>query len=502
MADYGQDQDWTEAQRLLEQAGKVRTEPAAQTPNMPSTWQQSLDMINKYHQGQSQTPQRPEPTPEAAPERDDSKTYWAMALSLLGNNGRDLGNIMQSSADNYNRRLSAWEQRNSPDAKLDRSLKVAQLNRADRDAANEPLDEALKIAPSLQTDRASQIQQDQFSKTQQAQALYHQADTIEHRANEKYLQQGLDARQARELAHADRIAAETRDGMDARQDKEIAAQQARQDEQIRANMQLKALEAQQKIPAPIPGTSFNGPEGQRRYETLLPGQREKIDEAVVTGREVNGKLQHLRELMLAPRSSANETDYNSTLMYLIGSETKEGATGTLQPSEYKRYLTSLPKYGAVTDMRGKLAQVSSPQAAWELMRGQNPSLNAIDTLSSSLGAMAQTRASTYGIRDDTLVMGAPQQQQTQGGGGAGVGGPQTAQVSPAASLRPCSAEAAWYLALCRRCPACSSWSAARHAHSRSAAASATVTGPACSCSRDASARPTAAHGSAMKWRRL
>lgn len=406
--DYNAEQDWQEAQRLLQEAQRQQQSAPSQQPN---TWQQAADVIQRMQQ--PTTPRAPIKD-EPAPQPDDTKAYWAMALSVLGNNGRDLGAILSQNAQNYNQRLSAWEQRNSPDAKLDRQLKQIQLARADREPQREAFQQTAQLAGIMQGEQNAAEQRRQFDARQGQDLLLKQADAVQQRAMAEYQQQGLDKRQAEQLAHEKWAAHLSQNGMDVRQATEIKAQQERdaarfkfeqeqQDRMIQGQLAGKLMEQQGKLPAPIPGTSFNGPEGQRRYMTLTPGQREQVDKDIITGREVNLKLQQLHSLMLAPPSAANENTYNSAINFLIGDQSKEGSTGILSNPEYIRYIKNLPKYGSVASLYGRYAaQVTSPRALVEVLRGQNPGLQTLEQLQNNFADMARTRAQVYGINDDEL----------------------------------------------------------------------------------------------------
>lgn len=108
---YEQDPDWQEALRRLQpQPEPEAPPPSAAQAQSPGIWAQAQDLLQKRIAA-ADAQQRELPAAEPPPAKDDAKTYWAMALSLLGNHGRDLGSILQASSDEYNHRLAAWESR-------------------------------------------------------------------------------------------------------------------------------------------------------------------------------------------------------------------------------------------------------------------------------------------------------------------------------------------------------------------------------------------------------
>lgn len=396
--------DWQKAQQLLMQAqqtpaasymqGGQLNQPAQQA--QPSnTWQQALDTVQKY-QGQNAPAPRQMPAAEPAPQPDDSKTYWAMALSLLGNNGRDLGDITQRSADNYNKQLTDWEARNSPDAKLNRELKLAELSQADRAPQREAMQQAGQVAGIAQQDRQQNIQEGQFRATQTQQALLKQAEMIAHQADERYQQGGMNSRQEQQIA-----AENARQGVgigaeNARSANTIASENERARLQRENQLAIAGLSQANKVKAPITGVTTVDP---ARYATLTDAERTKADEAVNLGRSINDKLHVLHDLQLAPPSSANEKTYTNTINFLVGNASAVGNTGIVNKDEYLRYMQSLPAYAAVKTPQGKLGQITSMRSAMEVARGRNPSVEALSQIQNMFARQAHEAMRGYGITD-------------------------------------------------------------------------------------------------------
>jgi hypothetical protein len=412
-----EDIDWTKADELLQQAQQQARAPAPQQ-DAPNTWQQAMDTVQRYQQqSAANTPQRSMPADEAPPEKDDSKTYWAMALSLLGNRGRDLGGIMQSSADDYNKRLGAWEQRNSPDAKMDRQLKLAQLQQADRAPAAQAFQEANQLAGTMQADNSAKTQQDQFNRKQLQEATLAQATQAGEKARLEYTQQGLNQRTADELANARTIASASQSGMNVRQLGEIQAQNDRQTQLIEANRALeeqrvagalaaKQLELTGKQKPPPTGVVVDDPQ---RVNSLTDSERTEADKALSSGRAVNANINRLNALWKEKPTAANEKEYNSIILALVGEASKTNETGTLQNPEFLRTVKNLPAYGTTAGPMGRGGQIDSPRAMLDVMRGGNPALDALAQVQAQYNSLTNEKLRGYGFHDQlTAPQAAPQ----------------------------------------------------------------------------------------------
>jgi hypothetical protein len=400
--DDNADIDWTKAQQLLEQqraAASAAQTPAADVPG--GSWTEALNLLQRNKQ---QVPERAMPAAEAPPSKDDAKTYWAMALSLLGNNGKDLGAILQNSADSYNKRLSAWEGRNSPDAQLDRQYKLAQLSAADRAAASEPLKQATEVAGVLRGDKNDAEQVRQFGARAVQDATLHEAELLGRKAGDELSQSGQDRRQGQQLdaqrslegmreGGADQRLTRELEGRRSLQDAAQAAETERAAAHDAAQLQIHQATEAAKRGAPIPGLIETDP---ARRSSLSPEEKIRADEEAVAGLRGQQKYAKLRQLMMSPYTTANEKEYGTILDALIGSESKSNATNSLQNVEYLRALNNKPTYAALTSGWGKLQQVSGGRGTWEAFSGQNPNLQYLNQLQAQHLNDANTALGVYG----------------------------------------------------------------------------------------------------------
>lgn len=135
----------------------------------------ALQMLERRN---ATTPQRQYQAPEreSAPERNDWRMLLAMGLNLIGNKGRDLGQIALASEDQYNRQLEAWRQRNSPDAMLDRDAKVLALRQGEQKLASAPVKDAQELASTLQAQDNAEEAVRQFNTADERARTFHTDD--------------------------------------------------------------------------------------------------------------------------------------------------------------------------------------------------------------------------------------------------------------------------------------------------------------------------------------
>lgn len=448
--------DYEQALKLLEQR-RAQQQPAAAGPMAQSggSFASAMDTIQKYQQKQQPMQSRQAPADEAPPQEDNAKTYWAMALSLLGG-GRDLGTVFQNATDNYNKRLSAWEARNSPDAKLDRSMKLAQLEAMDRAPQKEAFQQATQLAGIEQGDRSQAIQQRQFALTQDQQLFMKQADEVFDRAKSAAQYKHADDSQANAQAHSEKLAFYAQHGMDARQASEMENQRNMQNQRIEAEnarnaednatrLGVAAMTAQGKQPVAIPGTHITDP---ARYASLSLEQRTKADEVAVNAVQMNSHLQQLQNVMLQPRSTSNQNTYDSLLLELVGDANKANAAGVVNGPEFVRTVKNFPQYAAVTDRLGKLQQMTGPRATLEVLRGQDPSLQTLSKLQAMHAQAFNAKAGVYGFGLDMDTGAGQPPQGGQGGQPAPQAAPapvQTTQAAPQQRQRfnPSAMEGTW-----------------------------------------------------------
>jgi len=399
---YNPELDWEEAQKLLASNQQTTPTPA----NQPSVWAQAQNALKQYQQYQGASnpvPQRQMPADEAPPKNDDSKTYWAMALSLLGG-GKDLGSVLQNSADSYNKRLAAWEARNSPDAKLERAAKFAQIQQMDRQAANEDFQKTRELAGDARAERQITNQEKQFALTQEQQLKIQQADMLANKAREHYTEMGLNKRHTEDIASAERNRALMEAGLNERQIRDInasrdlqtqrdTAETERANEHNATQLGMKALELQNKAGAPIPGLEVKD---KARVQNLTPEEKSKADELAVEFNRGQQKYERLQQLMMSPYTTSNEKEYRNTLDALIGSESKGNATNSLQDVEYLRALANKPQYAAITSAWGKLQQASGGRGTFEALAGQNPNLQYLLQLRNQHAADHNAALDVYG----------------------------------------------------------------------------------------------------------
>jgi len=125
-------------QWLSGQAAQANLTPAAPQPTPAADgggpWSKARDLMQRQSQMQYSAPERfSKPVEaEAAPEANEWKTILAMALNVLGNKGKDLGQIAMHGTEQRNHQLQQWRRDNSPRALADREMQMAQLRNADR----------------------------------------------------------------------------------------------------------------------------------------------------------------------------------------------------------------------------------------------------------------------------------------------------------------------------------------------------------------------------------
>ena len=430
--------DYEQALKLLEQRQQQMQQPQGPMAQSGGSFSSALDTLNKFQgrQQQQAAPMRQMPADEAPPKEDNAKTYWAMALSLLGG-GRDLGSVLQNSADSYNKRLAAWEARNSPDAKLDRQMKLAQLEQMDRAPQREQFEQATRLAGIEQADRSQATQQQQFALSQEQQLFMRKADEVFERAKLAAQNKHADDSQANAQAHSEKLAFYAQHGMDERQANELENQRNMQNQRIEAEnarneadnvtrLGVAAMAAQGKRPAAIPGTHITD---QSRYDSLLPGQREKADEVAMSAVQLDQHFKQLQQLVLQPRSSGNQNAFNQLRSELVGDINRAASAGVVNGQEFLRQVENLADYTSTTDAIGKLQQMKGPLATLEVLRQQNPTLNALATMQKLHADAFNAKSRIYGFElGDSIgqpVAGAG------GGGGMAQGGPPPQQAAAA-----------------------------------------------------------------------
>lgn len=421
------DTDWTQVLKQLQDSQQPQQAAAPQQ----DTWAKALDTIQRYQQQTNQSlPQRSLPADEPAPENNDSKTYWAMALSLLGNRGRDLGSILQASADDYSKRLGDWEKRNTPDAKLDREMKLAQLQQMDHAQSDKTFAQAGQLAGLMQGDASQAERVREFDQTQRTQALEHVFDKQYDQSKTKYEQEGINKRTADQLAQTKVLNEADQAGATHRTQMTIDAENARQDKQLQNALALKALEQAGKVKALPTGASLVD---QARYQSLGEGERAALDNILNNGRTVNTNLVRLQQLMDNSYTAANEKEYNNIVKFLIGESSKAGGTGVLSTPEFQRYLSDLPTYTALKSPGGRASQISGIRSAIEVARGKNPSLDTLAQLQNYFAGATNAQLRGYGVQDE-LKGYEPPQVASKPGTAAAID--KAAAAAPAAAPAP------------------------------------------------------------------
>lgn len=432
--------DYEQALKMLEAR---RAQPAQQGPmaQSGSSFSSAMDTIQKYQQKQQPVQSRQAPADEAPPQEDSAKTYWAMALSLLGG-GRDLGTVFQNATDSYNKRLSAWEARNSPDAKLDRSMKLAQLDAMDRAPQKEAFDQATRLAGVEQADKSQAIQQQQFALTQDQQLFMKQADQVYERARQAAQNKHADESQANAQAHSEKLAYYAQHGMDERHVSEMENQRNMQNQRIEAENARNVADNERALsvagmsnanrPKAAPtGTVVDDP---NRVQTMSEGERTESTKTLNAARAISANLRRLNAIYQEPPTDSNINEYNSIVLALTGEASKTNETGTLQNPEFLRTVKNIPVYGSTKGAMGRYDQAHSARGVWDVAHGRNPALDTFTQLQQQYGVMANAQLKGYGFHDDSLYGTADVPQQGQGGG---MGGPppqpapvQTTQAAP------------------------------------------------------------------------
>lgn len=188
---------------------------AAPTPEAkPGSWAQAAQMLQQYNQARPKSaPRFTMPAPEAKPEHNTGGMLWAMALNLLGNQGRDIGAIAMADAQARNKELADWRARNSPDAMLDRQAKIQRLNDADNDAREKDFQHQVTLAKMVGEDAERAATGERWQKSFDQTAQFHgdtekrlqqfHTDDLAHQATQEQLQRDQMA-QAAELARQQR----------------------------------------------------------------------------------------------------------------------------------------------------------------------------------------------------------------------------------------------------------------------------------------------------------
>lgn len=168
---YNQETD--EDEWLAQQAAQAEV-AQPQTAAEANPWSKAQAIMQKQAGMQYQAPERySKPvTAEKAPARNDWGMIAAMAMSLLGNKGKDLGGIVMQGVQNRNQQLRDWREENSPAALQKREMMQAQLRNADRQGF-----EAERAALGAQASQEMQLANAQVGEERaQANAITHAAE--------------------------------------------------------------------------------------------------------------------------------------------------------------------------------------------------------------------------------------------------------------------------------------------------------------------------------------
>ena len=122
-----------------------------------SPWDRARELMTKQS-NMSFTPSKQQEVKAAeAPGRDDWKTVLAMAINLIGNKGKDAGQLMMAGEDQYNKKLARWQDQNNPQALNQQRLQQAQLANmerqgfdADRKVLGDQVSQEMQVAGAQQ----------------------------------------------------------------------------------------------------------------------------------------------------------------------------------------------------------------------------------------------------------------------------------------------------------------------------------------------------------------
>jgi hypothetical protein len=164
------------ARPTLEQVSQGAAKQAAPTADNTDFLQQAMKVLgDRRAQQQATMPKRSMPAGAPRPDvdADDWKMLLAMGLNLLGNKGKDIGQIAMAATSLRNQRIDQWHAQNSPEAQLKRELQLAQLRNADQDLASAEVQEAAQLATQLRADAAAKENVRQFDAQQTTRASEH-----------------------------------------------------------------------------------------------------------------------------------------------------------------------------------------------------------------------------------------------------------------------------------------------------------------------------------------
>jgi hypothetical protein len=216
------DEDLTLARPSLEQMSQAAAKQSAPTADNTDFMQQAMKVLgDRRAQQQSQRPQRSMPAASERPDvaGDDWKMLLAMGLNLLGNKGKDLGQIAMSATQQRNQRIDEWRAQNSPEAQLKREMQLAQLRNADGEQGRAEAAEAAQLATQLRADFNAREGVRQFDAQQTTRAAEH-ADDVHFK--------GLDVTDRRTKIAQDQAQFDAKFGQDASQFQLKLAEDARQ----------------------------------------------------------------------------------------------------------------------------------------------------------------------------------------------------------------------------------------------------------------------------------
>lgn len=414
-----------------EQDEWLRQQAAQASVNQPETptpaqaagpWARARDLMQRQSQMQYQPQQYAEVKAEAAPKDDTTwRTILAMGLNLLGNKGRDVGDLMMQGTQARNAQIADWQKRNSPDALLARQMQTKQLQNMDRQAFNDErrvlgdqINQEVAMAGAEQSqanaDRAfnHQAERDIVGDTDRQLDRERQAEQFA--ATQALSREQLRATNANAAAARAQAARFHQDSIDealnARRD--AAAERQRQyehdlDKQERGFAHDDAAsirDAQTKKdiydlshPAPVAPEGYRvkpGFDAQFRQSMGSPKIMSDILTQAGNAGQINKALDDLIYLRKADSSEANKKQYDAAIKTLIGNRSEEGSTGVLSSTEFARYIADLPEYGALNN-------VSTIRGARDVLLGRDPAIETLQGVKKRFNESNLAKMTPYGL---------------------------------------------------------------------------------------------------------
>lgn len=446
MATMQDEEDW-----LTQQAEAGRADIAAtpvQGPGQAQSgqWAKVQELLSRQQGMQYQAPEQyTKPiVAEAAPKSEDWKTILGMAMNMLGDKGRGLGQVMQAGTDARNRQLRDWRQSNSPAALQQREMQQIQMRNADRQGFEHDRaalgQQAQQLMAVAGAEDATMRDERNFGRQQErdiAGDVQHQLDK-EQQAEQFTASQGLTREQMRQQAasaaasraQADRHFRLQQEQHQLDQDNQLNRDRdnyahsdsarregyAHEDAQLTQKNQLQKDLHDLTHPMPVTPEGWSvkpGQEAQFRQAMANKGVESKLLGEIGNAAQIQNTIGQLIELRSAPSSAANKKLYDAALKSLIGDRSQEGSTGVLSGTEFERYLSDLPEYGSI-------GNVSTMRGAYDVFRGKDPALETLTGFKKQFKNSMAAKATPYGIQwaEDMPAAPMPQQPQT-----AAVGAP-------------------------------------------------------------------------------